>query len=513
MPQPQQSLEAAQDLCARAPRAPGPWAALARLLLEAGRSAEAVAAAERALALEPRHAAARSVRKAAVAALEAADPSLAKLELIAALHADDAAAHLNLGQAYVELDLPADAERCFKRCLALAPGLAAAHASLGALYLSVGIDDGARHHAGQALALEPAQAVASQTLATLAERSGDPAAAQDLLDAAYRRQSLYVEPARDSQMTVLVLATQTDGNIPYRHIMPPQRYTRLIWYMEHARDDQWGALPPYELVFNTIGDPDLAVGSAEPVRRFLARCARPVLNDPAKVARTHRDRTPQLLGDIADVLVPAAARLSAETIERLGLDLAVARAGLSGPVLVRPIGSHGGRGLARAETDEALQVLGAELAGQDLYVTQYCDYRSADGLYRKGRMIFINRAPYPYHWAISDHWLVHYESAGMGPQPDRQAEERRFLAAPDQVIGARAVAALAAIGQRLDLDYCGVDFSLTPDGRVLVFEANATMFVHPEPPGSALDYKNPAVLQIIDAFQAHLTQLASHTDT
>jgi glutathione synthase/RimK-type ligase-like ATP-grasp enzyme len=295
--------------------------------------------------------------------------------------------------------------------------------------------------------------------------------------------------------------------------MPPDLYTRLIWYMEHAREDQIEALPPYDLVFNTIGDPDLASASRDAVSRFLARCARPVLNDPAMIARTHRDLTPGLLGDLQDVFVPATARISAETLERFGLDLAVARAGLPTPVLARPIGSHGGRGLERAESDEALEALGAKLAGQDVYVTQYCDYRSADGLYRKGRVIFIDRRPYPYHWAISEHWLVHYETAGMGPELARQAEERRFLEAPDSVIGARAMAAIAAIGRRLDLDYCGVDFSVLPDGRVLVFEANATMFVHPEPPGGALDYKNPAVRAIIDAFQAHLGQVAGIVDT
>lgn len=508
MDRPLDTLSAQLALCQRSPRTPGPWAVLARGLLDAGRAAEAVAAAERALALEPKHAAARAARDAAVAVLEATEPSLAALELTAALHAQDPAAQLNLGQTYVELDRPADAERCFKLALSLTPDLAAAHASLGALYLSVGIIDGAEHHSRRALAAEPAQAVASQTLACLLERRGEPQAAHALLDAAYARQSLFVEPARDSRLTVLVLATQSDGNIPYRHIMPPNLYTRLIWYMEHARDDQFAGLPPYDLVFNTIGDPDLGAQAQAPVARFLARNSRPLLNDPAQVARTHRDQTPTLLGDLEDVVVPLTVRISAAAVARLGLDQAVAHARLITPVLVRPIGSHGGRGLVRAETDEALEALGASLGGGDVYVTQYCDYRARDGRFRKGRMIFIDRQPYPYHWAISDDWLVHYETAGMGGQAERQAEERRFLEAPETVIGARAMAAITRIGARLDLDYGGVDFSVLADGQVLVFEANATMFVHPEPPDSELAYKAAAVTRIIDAFQAHLSRLA-----
>ena len=50
---------------------------------------------------------------------------------------------------------------------------------------------------------------------------------------------------------------------------------------------------------------------------------------------------------------------------------------------------------------------------------------------------------------------------------------------------------------------------MLPDGRVLVFEANATMFVHPEDETGPLAYKNPAVRRITEAFQARLQALAA----
>ena len=68
---------------------------------------------------------------------------------------------------------------------------------------------------------------------------------------------------------------------------------------------------------------------------------------------------------------------------------------------------------------------------------------------------------------------------------------------------------MAAIGERLDLDYGGVDFALTADGEVLVFEANATMLTHLEPPDSPFLAKNLFVQPIIDAFQAHVAKLAA----
>ncbi len=505
----EEEIEAQEALCGRAPRAAGPWAALARLLLAAGRAAEAVAAAEAALARDRMHAGARTVRKAAVEVLQAADPALSALELAAALDPADPAGHAELGHAYADLDRPADAERCFKRALAIDPGLAAARARLAALYLGVGIEDGAEHHARLALQAEPGQAVASQTLAAVLDRRGDHAAARRVLDAAYARQSLFIEPARSSPFTVLVLATRTSGNIPYRHIMPPTRYARLVWYMEHALEAQFDRLPEHAVILNAIGDADLSDGAEDNVRGFLAHARRPLLNDPDRVARTRRDRLPALLADIDGVVAPAVVRLEASGVRGSRLRDAAVEAGIEPPLLVRPMGSHGGRGLVRADSWEALDSLQAEPEDAGLYLNQYWDYRAPDGLFRKGRMIFVDRRPYPYHWAIGPDWMVHYDTAGMPGAPDRQAEEQRFLDDPEGLIGPRAWAAIARIGERLDLDYCGLDFSILPGGRVLVFEANPTMLVHPEDPDGELAYKTPAVQRIIDAFQARLHALAA----
>ena len=60
--------------------------------------------------------------------------------------------------------------------------------------------------------------------------------------------------------------------------------------------------------------------------------------------------------------------------------------------------------------------------------------------------------------------------------------------------------AIRAIGQRLDLEFCGVDFSVLPDGRVLLFEANATMLAHLEASDGPLAYKNVYIDNILKAF-------------
>jgi glutathione synthase/RimK-type ligase-like ATP-grasp enzyme len=199
------------------------------------------------------------------------------------------------------------------------------------------------------------------------------------------------------------------------------------------------------------------------------------------------------------------ARVGAARLAELGLIGAAAEAGVTAPLLVRPIGSHGGKGLTLVSANEAAAGDVAPPApGRDHYVTAFHDFRLLDGFYRKYRVIFVDRRPYPYHLAIGPSWMVHYEGSGTADDPVRLDEERRFLADPRAALGERAMEAIVAIGQRLDLDFCGIDFSVLADGRVLVFEANATMLVHPEKPDGPLAHKNPYVETILAAFRAML---------
>jgi glutathione synthase/RimK-type ligase-like ATP-grasp enzyme len=210
---------------------------------------------------------------------------------------------------------------------------------------------------------------------------------------------------------------------------------------------------------------------------------------------------------LADVIVPRTERLAAETIADRGLAGAIADAGLAMPVLVRPVASHGGEGLVLARDAEDLAATAAP-TGSDVYVTRFHDYRSPDGYHRKYRMIFVDRRPHAYHLGIGEHWMVHHQTSGMEADEARQAEELAFLRDPTAAIGARAMAAVTAIGGRLDLDYGGIDFAVTQGGQVLVFEANATMLTHLEPEDGPFAAKNPFIRPIIAAFQGHLARLA-----
>jgi hypothetical protein len=110
-----------------------------------------------------------------------------------------------------------------------------------------------------------------------------------------------------------------------------------------------------------------------------------------------------------------------------------------------------------------------------VYVTEYYDFASADGLYRKLRIIFVDGQPFPFHLSISDHWLNHYYRTRTAQEDMLRAEEAMYLQQPEAYLGAAAYGALKQVGTRHDLGFFGLDGAIDRDGRLIVFECNATM--------------------------------------
>ena len=115
----------------------------AESLLAAGRAAEALMAAEMGLGRQPDDPRLQALRDSALVVIGAFEPAFAALQLDAAVNADKPAAHLELGHAYVERALWADAERCFRQARMLDPASVEAEASLGLVYLNTGMKEAA----------------------------------------------------------------------------------------------------------------------------------------------------------------------------------------------------------------------------------------------------------------------------------------------------------------------------------------------------------------------------------
>jgi glutathione synthase/RimK-type ligase-like ATP-grasp enzyme len=70
------------------------------------------------------------------------------------------------------------------------------------------------------------------------------------------------------------------------------------------------------------------------------------------------------------------------------------------------------------------------------------------------------------------------------------------------------MAALEEIRKTLGLDYAGIDFSLSEEGEVLLFEASATMVAPAPAADKRWDYRRPAVEKIYAAVRKMLMDRA-----
>ena len=223
------------------------------------------------------------------------------------------------------------------------------------------------------------------------------------------------------------------------------------------------------VVLNAICDPDTNLASLAVAERITDSLGVPVVNPPAAVRRTTRDQISEQLADLPGAIVPRTIRI---TPRRAAEVAALFESGeLGSSFLLRPAGAHGGEGLVHIDGPGALEGLEAfALDGRTYYATEFVDFVSPDGKYRKHRALVVGGRPYPRHQIITNHWNVHSESRDVLMADDEalRDEEARFLADFDPADWP----VFGAIHDRLGLDYFGVDFGIR-GGEIVVFEVNA----------------------------------------
>jgi glutathione synthase/RimK-type ligase-like ATP-grasp enzyme len=237
---------------------------------------------------------------------------------------------------------------------------------------------------------------------------------------------------------------------------------------------------------------------------LVDRLGKPTVNDPRKIQRTTRDSVAGLLEGIPGCHVPKVLRQNADADFLMAALQAVFW--FACPVLVRPVGTHGGDDFERIEDPAELADFLAQRPDTDRYLIEYIDYRSSDGYFRKYRFIFVDDQILPYHLAIGNSWKVHHDSTDMADYHWMQQEEETFLNNPATVFNSEHYQALRAIQQRIGLEYFGIDCGLDRWGNLVVFEVNASMLVHQH--NGRFPYKAPFVLCIKQAFDAMLRRLA-----
>ena len=408
----------------------------------------------------------------------------------------------DLGTLLYQAEFRAAARTCYAEAVKHHPSQPAGHINLANALLANGEAGAARGHYETALRLSPDHPDALQGMANLLQDQGDAITAGRYRQRSYgaRRITMLTCLGPSPAGCILQLVSAVGGNVPTKGLLDRQAFDIAILAVESRAAGE--PLPPHDLVFNTVGDADLCGPALDAAEAMLARTSAPVINPPSKVRSTGRAEIAERLADLRGVITPRVTRA-----RRNGL--AEAAKAFDYPFLMRTPGFHTGRNFVRVERRQDLDAAAAELPGDELLLIQYLDARGPAGQSRKYRVMMIDGGVYPLHLAISDDWKVHYFTADMAERPDHRAEEAAFLSNMAGVIGQTAVAGLEAIAARLGLDYGGVDFGLSPDGEVLVFEANATMVINPPDADPRWDYRRAPVQAALDAARAMILRCAA----
>lgn len=413
----------------------------ARALDALGRNEEAVQSYVEVLRMDPKHYDALTSLGALL--VKTGHRAAAKTALERALHArpNHAGALANLANLLADDD-PDTARQYYERALGLDPGHRGAHRGLAIVLLRMGEEAAARHHG----------------------RLGFQGSAEAW---PYR--------GAGSPVSLLLVMSATGGNVPVEPFVDDRLFLR--WTLAPEFFDPSVELPPHDVVFNAVGDADRCPAALHAAAAVLARSKAPVINLPSRVLETTRVANAERLNRIPGVATALTRAWPRDALAAPDGALAIVDQGFHWPILLRAPGFHTGEHFVKVDGPAGLQEAVASLPGSTLLVLQFVDTRGSDGMFRKFRVMTVDGQLYPLHLAVSAHWKVHYFSADMADRADHRAEDEAFLKDMVGVLGPSVLRTLEAVRDCLGLDYGGIDFAVDGNGRVVVFEANATMVI------------------------------------
>jgi hypothetical protein len=321
-------------------------------------------------------------------------------------------------------------------------------------------------------------------------------------------QRLYHSPCavERPRLRVLAFAAVMDigGNTPLEFLLQGSDIELVTFYVVPGMALP-NPMPDHDVAIVVAPDDDDAREAMLEIDALVSAWPRPVLNLPARIGVLDRDRLYKQLKSIAGLEIPQTARVAISQLRGLAADALPLRDVLEDgefPLIIRPVGSHAGFGLAKIADRGALADYLAARDEQEFFISRFVNYASVDGRFRKYRIVLIEGRAYACHMAVADAWKVWYLNAEMALSAPHRLEEALFMQEFDQKFAVRHAAALAQLAARIGLDYVAVDCAETRDGALLIFEADNTAIVHDMDPPNVYPYKSAQMQKIFQAVQA-----------
>jgi hypothetical protein len=279
-------------------------------------------------------------------------------------------------------------------------------------------------------------------------------------------------------------------------------------------------LPAADVVLNNLVSSEKMCipGRLDIVRAALKRIGRLVINHPDQVFQTTRQKNAQLLKDVPNLKVPRIERYRTDlgSVEDIAAHIGER---FDYPVILRLTDAHQSSNSLLTEEGKVAVLLPDPAALHDhlercgwreFYAVEFVDLKREDGFYRVVRAVIMDREIIVNKPGIYREWMV----AGWRNKPEGIEfyranphtidECNRIVQDPEAHLGAAAMRTLEAIRDRIPLDMFGVDFDVDREGRVVFFEAGASMSFQPEnlrsvPPDIRLPME--PYIRIDDAFR------------
>ncbi len=287
-----------------------------------------------------------------------------------------------------------------------------------------------------------------------------------------------------------------------------------VFVGDTARPPARKQIPPPDFVINNHVNGEVLVseGNLPDLIQLVESFGVPVVNHPTKAVPTARDLSAKLIEGIPGVRLPRTLRFSrvGKTCEALVREI---EERYDYPLITRTLTAQEGKGMTKVDSRAALAAVLSDGCPDKFFVTQFVDSRGGNKFFRKIRAavvqdeIIIVRVDYDHFWKIyarkSDERVAFYLN-----NADLLDAEKRICADPEAGLGRSAVQSLRAIRRRIPLDVFGIDFDVAPDGRVVFYEANATMNLF-STAREEVPYPKEAGDHLKLAFQRYFTSLVA----
>jgi glutathione synthase/RimK-type ligase-like ATP-grasp enzyme len=320
-----------------------------------------------------------------------------------------------------------------------------------------------------------------------------------------------IQPAR-FRLLVLTVAGDIAENTPIDCLLEGSDID-LLYYYATATEPLPKNLPEHDALLVAICDAEANQAVLKALTPLLSRWSRPVINAPQYIPNTGRDMASTLMQHVEGLLMPPTRLIGRTALQAIVRGEALINNVFEGcqfPIILRPIGSHAGRDLARIDNAVGIDDYLSKIDEPTFFLSRFIDYSGEDGLFRKFRIALIAGQPFACHMGISAHWMIHYVNAGMYESAEKRAEEGRFMDTFAE-FAERHKAALAAVYERSKLDYICIDCAETRDGELLIFEIDHAMVVHAMDPEELFPYKQVHMRKVKQAFEDYLFSLTKET--